>query len=397
MAENLLLFEFMLGIFLLTAKVTRVRGFAAGLIPVMFYATKYASAPISIIYAVIYLIKILKRNQKKTLPLFLTGLIFFGFLILYYESITTGGNILISVIGFVNGFIGIGSDLGDVYVSDRQSWFSLSQFKSNLLPYLRGIFGFPTRFLWDFTPIMPKYLAIMSFIGLICGVLMKKFRYISVSLLALIAVQLLFIASFYVIDMRYLYTAIPSLLIGLGLLVEILRIFLYKRGVKVLFCLLIIIFFGFYFITNSVRVKKQIVLNVKYSETPWYYISVMNVNNYFSDQNSDDKPLLISPMPPYYFDYFSNNNYQILPLSKNQEFRDRREVIWGPGDYSDLILLYKDYLKKGRRLYVSTYGLGNEGYLHSSFDDLKKNFELKEVVNGCYNLCKIYQVRLINN
>lgn len=96
--------------------------------------------------------------------------------------------------------------------------------------------------------------------------------------------------------------------------------------------------------------------------------------------------------PPFYIDFYSNGNYDLLSLSPEQEFRKNRELIWGPGNYSNLHTLYRDYLKKGRELYVATYGLGNESYLHNAFNKLLEDFNLEEVSDGCYGQCKIYKI-----
>jgi hypothetical protein len=150
-------------------------------------------------------------------------------------------------------------------------------------------------------------------------------------------------------------------------------------------------------LNNAIRIKNQIVLNLKYAETPWTYISVLRLNDFFtSDKVGNTKPVVVSSLPPYYIDYFSNGNYNLLPLSPAQEFRAQRNLVWGPGDYSDLHGLYETYLREGRSLFVATYGFGNEAYLHLAFDNLNKDFLLTEVDNGCYELCKIYKVDLRN-
>jgi len=107
-------------------------------------------------------------------------------------------------------------------------------------------------------------------------------------------------------------------------------------------------------------------------------------------------PYVISPMPPYYIDFYSNGNYRLLPLDKDQEFRQSKEAAWGYEDYSDFHGIYKKYLLEGYPVYVSTYGLGNEFYLHEAFDELSKDFKLTEVQNECYTQCKIYKLEFKN-
>jgi hypothetical protein len=144
------------------------------------------------------------------------------------------------------------------------------------------------------------------------------------------------------------------------------------------------------------RIKSQIVINLKYAETPWYYISVLKLNDYFSKEKITDgsKPVVISPMVPYYIDFYSNGNYQLLPLSVDQEFRLNKEEAWGYYDYSNLHNLYENFIKEGKQVYVARYGLGNESYLNNAFKDLENDFRLTEVYSGCYSQCNIYKLDL---
>ena len=85
-----------------------------------------------------------------------------------------------------------------------------------------------------------------------------------------------------------------------------------------------------------------------------------------------------------------------MPLSYEQEFRGQevRQIVWGPNDYSDLPKLYTKYLKEGFNLYVSRSGLGNEGYTNRDFNTIVKEFNTELVLQGCYDQCNIYRVKL---
>ena len=159
---------------------------------------------------------------------------------------------------------------------------------------------------------------------------------------------------------------------------------------------MIILFFCFYVFNNALRIKNQISLNLKYAETPWYYISVLKLNEYFTDDKVIDgkKPVVISALPPFLVDFYSNGNYTLLPLSYEQEFRSAKEITWGPNDYTDLPKLYTKYIKEGYDVYVSRYGLGNEVYTNRDFEIIMKEFQLDLVWPGCYEQCNIYTVGL---
>jgi hypothetical protein len=398
MAENLVLPIFLYATYLLTLKLETRNIFLAGLICVAIYATKYAYLPFSIVYFFVYLARILLEKRAKSLRpvIYLTSsLLLFAVLVLGYQYAIQNSN---PFARYIQIFIGIfskggtdGSDGGSAIVSSS-GWFSSDFFKRNLPQYLRGVWGSRIRLLWETTPILPVYLLVMSWIGLVWACFKKKYRDISLSLLVLLIFPLITISTFSTFDMRYIYHAIPTFLIGLAFFFVLLGTLIHKESYG--FVLIVLVIFGYYFLGNAVRIKSQIVINIKYAETPWYYISVLRLNDYFTKEKIVDgrKPVVISPMPPYYIDFYSNGNYELLPLARDQEFRLSKEEAWGKLDYSDLIILYKEYLNDGRNLFVSTYGLGNEKNLHTAFEDLSNNFRLVEADNGCYGQCRIYKL-----
>jgi len=134
-------------------------------------------------------------------------------------------------------------------------------------------------------------------------------------------------------------------------------------------------------------------LNLKYSETPWYYLAIVQLNQYFKTVPSDGKnPLVISAHPPYFVDFYSNGNYDLLPLAPDQEFRDKKNLAWGPNNYSDLIVLYRKYIDNGHDLFIQNSGLGNVAHLTGFYQTIKDNFDFVEVTEGCYNTCNIYKL-----
>lgn len=398
MAENLLMPIFLFGVWLLMSKPTTKYIFGAALVTAAFYATKKASAPLTVVYGIMYLLKLLAgKNKLKNAVWFILFSVVIFLPLFWYQITYIGGNPLAVFSGLFNFFSKPGQVDGVVAsVPVGSSWFSMSYLKINLPLYLKALVGDRARFLWDFTPIVSLWIGVMGLLGLFAAIFVRRFRLISVALILLLFGEILFMSVFYAFDMRYIYHAIPTLLLGFAFLLSLLRDFLKRKKANKVFIGLILIIFGSYFLKNAIGLKSQIMINIKYAETPWYYISVLKLNDYFTEDKILDgkKPIVISPMPPYYIDYYSNKNYELLPLSNEQEFRKGMNEAWGIRDYSDLFKIYRGYLEEGRLLYVSTYGLGNEVYLHNAFDSLKSKFVLNEVYDGCYTQCKIYQVKI---
>lgn len=413
MAENLLLALFNIGIFLLFSKRSVKNAFLVGLVGISFYATKYASISLSAAYLFCYFLgdfiqliieikesglkSLLKKPKKlfhkKSFLIITTFILSSGLSLLLFFAVDffmRGNNIFVQIFQLAAPLTKSASEATSA--SRATNWFDQSFFKEHFFIYLNSITGNPMRFLWDQTPILPKYIALPAIAGIILGFFTKNYRYLSFTLTLLVLIPILAIASFYTTDARYIYHAIPTLLIGFGLFLKLIYILISKIGQKKVFYFLLITLTVFYALTNFYRLKYQIALNLRHAETPWYYLSVKNFNGYFQGQSLVDKPILITAMQPYYIDFFSNSTYQLLPLSKDQDFFPHVKYVWGPNDYSDLIMLYKKYLNENRRLYVTNAALGNEGYLHKSFDLVKQEFTLTEVAKGCFDTCNIYRI-----
>ncbi|MFA5136537.1 MAG: hypothetical protein WC489_04040 [Patescibacteria group bacterium] len=417
MAENLTLFLFMSSLYLLIKPVSIKNIIIASFLSVAFYATKYASLPLMAGLFLSYMIKTL-RYKKLLLTLFNTSILFF---LIYSvgEYVAKGSTLLVTVISTIEAVV-FKSGKSNPTVINTGAWFSLSYIKVNLPVYMRAMFGgYQVRFLWDNTPILPFYIGTPGVIGLIFGVFNKKSRLLSISLIIFLVSTLLFMSAFYSQDMRYLYHAIPTLLIGFVLFwiflhsvmlyffqyfkkTRILKrmmlksvhkyvqdeknnIFIYVVPSVLMICII------FYFFTNALRLKSQIMLNLKYVESPWYYLSVKQANNVFS-KTQKSKPYLITAMIPHYVDFFSNDNYILLPMSKSQDFfRGGPDSIWGKDTYENLFALYKSKLDSGNNVYLLNY-LGSDENVRRDFEVIKKEFDLKLTKDGCYGSCTIWKL-----
>lgn len=396
MAENLILTLFLSGVWLLLNKLSRVNAILAGFLVISFYATKTAEGPLTATFLLSYILKIVfesvnSRERIRMFPPFLWGFILSLSLYLLYEITYTKSTVFNSFLSYVPLVSPVASD-----TTNPTPWFSLSYVGINLPLYLNALIGKSMRFLWDGTPIVPNYVGILGLMGLFSSLFFKRFYLLGFSLLIMLFGSIIFISTFYSADARYIYHAISTLLIGFALFGSFLLKFLKRKRLRPLFYTILVGLFIFYAGTNAIRIKNQIMLNLKYAETPWYYISVLKMNEYFTEDKITDgkKPVVISPMPPYLVDFFSTGNYTLLPLDQDQEFRGAKEIVWGPNDYSDLPRLYTKYLNEGYPLFVARYGLGNEGYLNASFRNLVEKFKLTLVQEGCYSQCNIYKVDL---
>lgn len=407
MAENLILTLYLAIVWLMLLKPTVTKAIFTAVLAVAAYAVKYVNAPLSAIIVVLYIMKILSakevKTKKKVIASFLISGLFAYVLLSVFENVFYGKNSLTQFSFFINVISGSIFKSGAASAGASSAggssmvWFSISYIKLNLPVYIRALLGTPSRFLWDYTPIVPGFVGVAGLLGLLINVFTKKSRFISIVLLSFIFSSVIFLSTFYTHDTRYIYIAIPTLIIGLVMFLLTIenRISVNKN---IIFQCLLAAFLLWYIAGNFTRIKSQISLNFRYAETPWNYISVKKTNEFFASvkKQNNKKPVLISALPPFFVDYYSNGNYTLLPLSYEQEFQGQkaREIIWGPNDYSDLSKLYKKYLTEGYDVYVSRSGLGNESYTNRDFNKIVAEFNTQLVFSGCFDQCNIYMIKL---
>lgn len=399
MAENLILPLFLGSIYILIHPATKKGSILLGMLSVAFYATKFASLPMSAAMILLSLGKILfeqpRKNKLVYLRFFLISLILSGISYLIYEHVVRGVN---SLSGLPNLFFSVFAPKNIVQTTQGKStgggFFSLEYAVVNINAYGRWLLGEKITFLWKQLAILPKVLQVCAMAGIFISLATKK-RWVAIVLLTTIVTTLFFMMSFYAFDGRYFLVAVPISILGFGLFVSWISTNFGEKG-KYLAKFLLVAFALFYLATQVMRLKFDVMLNLKYSETPWYYISVRNIDTYLQGRRTEFtmRPVVISALPPYLVDFYTKEDHLLLPLHKEQEFRSYRTQAWGEHDYENLHGVYTTYLEKGHTVLLTGYGLGNEKYLHDAFDSVLATFNSTKVFSGCHDLCNIYELSL---
>lgn len=403
MSENLMLPAFLLGILLLMRPSSKISAVFAGLIPIAMYGIKFSYAPLVVVFFLLYFSKFRLQFIRTFLFSFIisTGTYIVGDFLLSGRSLLSDAILTVEGIfqGFLPSFL-IKKSEPVIYAVKTNPWFSLSYVPANLKMQLDGLLGNRAKFLWDTTPVLPWIIAVGGWIGLFLRLLSRSKRWMAFIAIVLILSEVSFMSTFYSPDMRYLIYAIPLLILGFGLTIELLELFLLQMTSKKVSNSIVITILLFIFITygafNSMRLKSQIMVNIKYAETPWWYISVIEMNTFFKQINllKNKKPIVISAIPPYFIDFYSDKTYTLFPLSLDQEFRKNRMEAWGDYDYTNLLQLYRKKILEGYPVFLTNYGIGNEKYLQRAMDDIIEEFDVQKVREGCYNLCNIYSVQM---
>ncbi len=422
MAENLILPLFLLGLNLITDTYTWKKGLLMAAVCVSFYATKYASIPLLVSFSLLYLLKIWQSSQGKKLATarykncgyFLLALIGLMSVFELFEYLVKGTTIITQIVPlFIKVFIASPPSTSAPGSIPQNVFFSTIFIGDNLKSYLSWLVGGKVYILWKQTQILPPVWAVPAVIGLFVGLIKKPWRQLAVTLLVTLGTVILFMMSFYTTDGRYVYNAFPTLFLGLGFFLTAVLKFgqsLFEkshlatrlRGLKSLqhwLSSLIFISLGVVIlIQNLVPLKSAVMLNLRHAETPWPYISIIRLNAFLKAQAgltpSPVIPVVISPLSPYYIDYFKTEPMLLLPLSQAQEQRADQTKVWGQYDYQHLNTVYADFLRKKTPVYFASYGIGNDKGLQADRKSLEKDFILKEVDAGCFDVCTIYQLEL---
>lgn len=388
MAENLLIPIFLLCLYLLLQPVTYKRAGAFFFACFCLFGAKYSAAPIVLVFYALYAVKLFQERKKIKNVRNLTFLLILatsgGFII------SGGAELLSRAVNLIQNIF-FKEKLGLATSAESSAaWISTVFIKKNLPLYFQALTGGKIYTLWVHSSFVPQIVGIVGTIALVLNSFRSRYAWFSRSVLVLFFTQVAFLSLFYSFESRYMLYAIPILILSFGIAVSQVAKRKYQAS---LFASAITIVF---LVTNIFSLKNQVMLNLRHAETPWWYLSVIELNKYFAD-NTENKPIVVTAISPYLVDYYSNNNYKLLPLANQQDFnRDTadREAAWGPNDYADLLNLYRQKLLDGNEVYVSKYGLGHEADKIAAFQAIQDTFNLELVQSGCYDLCNLYRLHL---
>lgn len=379
MAENLMLLLFLINILLLLSKAlpTKIIGVLAAF---GFYATKFAYAPVMLVFVCFQLFSIWQKTKQASI-----------WLLLFSVGIAVSGLALsLKLDSFITLFSPLFFKLTLTEAEQQKAWFSLAFVPSHLWQYVEALLGKPTLILWDVRPIFPWVLSLCGIVGLIWGVFQDRFRVLCLTIILSVASQVIFISSFYAFDSRYILHSIYALLIGLSLAGTLLLDYFkkYQRHISIAIPFLI----GLYLFSQITPLRHQLAVNYKYAESPWYYLATREIDKVVSEE--DGEVILVTALPAYFFDFFGTGSYTVLPVSKEQEKEQKYLVYGNQYNYENLPLLYESLLKSGHKVYLSNYGLGNAAYMHEEYKLITDRFNAILLTEGCHGACNVFKLEL---
>lgn len=397
MAENLLMPLLLIEVLLLIKPTTRRTATLVPVVAALIYACKFASLSISVSAPILFFFKVLlEKKSVKVEPIlkrFAISVVISAAVYLVFDYVFRGSNLVWGLIQMVFDIFSP-KKISEAIAGTEEThdFFSVQYLVKNVGIYLSWLVGQKIGVLQKSLAILPAFLAIPGLLGLFLSLRSAK-RFVATVWLVFIFFTISLMMLFYAADGRYLIVAVPGLIVGLGFFLEWLERVLKERG-EILYALLLAVFFVLYCVTQAPRLKFDVMLNLKYSETPWYYLSVKTFDQYLTEHRAEHKktPVIISAVPPYFIDLYAKEEFIILPLSAIQEFGTHKQAAWGDHNYDDLPAVYRKYLDEGHPVYLTKYGLGSVFYLHDAYDLVFKKFTVQKVQDGCLSVCDVYRL-----
>lgn len=393
MAENLILPLFLLSVYLLIIAATQQKAVIAGVVAVSFYATKYAAAPLTLTFFLFYAAKIWLQDDKMQGKTKLLAFFLAGFLVLFIpleisEQAIKGNGIFQRIQEYILS-VSV-KEVVPLNSTPQRMFFSRLYFQSNLVNYLHFLFGRPSKLIGTDFPVWPRFIAVGAWIGFVIGLWQKKLRFLIFALICMTIFSALVVSPFYAFDLRYLYYVIPLVILGFGILLDVLFKVLNRFSSARYFYLwlagLCLLYLGY--------VQLNLYLGFSENALSQDYVGVLTLNEFFNKTSApaDKKPQVISIVPPHFIDFYSNGNYELLPMSKQQHFFNSAVAVWGDNDYSDLPALYRSYLNRGYNLYVQSSILLDEDAYWQDFLTILRQFKTELVSKECNRECNLYRL-----
>lgn len=371
MAENLTLFLMILGLYCLV-KLSKLTLIGLYGVSIGLFLTKFSNIPLSVIYGLFFLYRLVKTKNNK-----------------YYFvlSIIAGLVVLLSLKS-------MGILKTDIPATGIKA-FSADYFLDNLSFYLKTIVGRDTRYLWFKQSFIPGLVGIGSVMGMVLGLISKKYRKVVLLLLSLVIGLVGFMSFFYYPDSRYVLVIIPVLIIFNIFFVNF--IFIQNKILGFISIIALVFYNLFVYKANGIDIgliafKKQIGINLIHAEVPWNYKAVKHFEETMGEA---ENAYMATFLPPFYADLVTKGKINFLPITKTQEFSDVGKDLVSQIVGNSVEGKYKEVLNSGGRIFISDYYVANnlEAW-RKEYMDLVVNFEVSKISEGCLGACDVYELKL---
>jgi len=212
-------------------------------------------------------------------------------------------------------------------------------------------------------------------------------------LLALFLAQFPIMLIFYVADARYIILTVPIFALAAGWLSEFWLEFFKSRRQRSVFFLLVGLALIIQLWVQLPLVRQVVAANLLGRTVGWQREEIKEFDQVLVSES--DEAYLITALPPFLVDAYSEGNYRVLPMSSSQEFLQKSQWVWGsdlePEEYPvDLNNIYGELLAEGKKVYISNAYISHSHEVVLDYEELQKTYSFELVSEGCLGTCNVY-------
>ena len=212
-------------------------------------------------------------------------------------------------------------------------------------------------------------------------------------LLALFLAQFPIMLIFYVADARYIILTVPIFALAAGWLSEFWLEFFKSRRQRSVFFLLVGLALIIQLWVQLPLVRQVVAANLLGRTVGWQREEIKEFDKVLVSES--DEAYLITALPPFLVDAYSEGNYRVLPMSSSQEFLQKSQWVWGsdlePEEYPvDLNNIYGELLAEGKKVYISNAYISHSHEVVLDYEELQKTYSFELVSEGCLGTCNVY-------
>ena len=285
----------------------------------------------------------------------------------------------------------------------KESIFLISTFIPHFVFYAKTLIGLnaqnefivslmPMPLKWETARIVSPLIGLMVVFGFFRNYKDKRILYLA------------FIGCVYVVGMsffgstdhRYAYVLLPVLWVFCAFGLASLSNKMYVKNIFILVLVASILFVPI--LSNDKTVSTIVYLRdiLTRQQSDYDFYRTIEIMNKHTEDNTSQKMYLLTFLPEFYTQYFTNGKYTILPISTEQEFFwDSRTKMWQqynlPTDYVGYL---RERLLAGDQLYITdTHGRKQRDW-KTFFDGVTRDFQLEKVLSISDKGYAIYRILL---
>ncbi|MEN8253404.1 MAG: hypothetical protein ABFQ62_03460 [Patescibacteria group bacterium] len=372
--ENLGLTLLLLSVYVVFDKKNKVPIWLTVLLTSSWIFAKLNYLPFSAFLFLLFSYKHISKKNWLKLGRYFAGILVMSFIYLGFEAWTGKSHL-----AFFSNLLT--NKVSSPEATNNTAFFSFSYLIPNLKKYSNLLIGGKNNFLWLKFPLSNFLIVFTSMLGIYLGSKNIKTKNLSLTVTGFFLAQFPLLLVFTSSDARYIVLSIPILIICLAILIANIK------NLKMSYLILLALLLSQIYLQKDFY-KQIISENILGRSSAWQQEAVINFNSQLPNNS-----FMITALPPFFIDLHQNQNYQALPLSKNQEFINKGQWLWGSAyETNNLLDLYDKLLLAKKQVFISNAYITHNHQVTEDYEKLKDKYDFRLVSRNCDAACEIYEI-----